>query len=303
MKKSSRGGIEKMKERYGYFFVAPWIFGIIVFVINPLFSSIYYAFTDISIVEGGIATKFTGLKQIRYLLVEDPDYIDLVTSSLGTLLTSLPIIISMSMILAIVLNQRFKGRTLARCVFFLPVIINSGPVMSVLANYTMQEGLSSSFGAGEAPTEAYMQVINFQEILYRLNLPDSVNSLMSGYLSDTFNLIWSCGIQIVLFVAGLQSIPTQLYEVGKVEGASKWEEFWYITVPMMGRTILLVSFYTMVELFVEKSTVVSRAIVIIKTQAYDKASAMLWLYFIAVGIIMSFILFVYNKLCLKRWES
>lgn len=302
MKKRSRG-IEAIKRRYGYYFVAPWLLGLAIFVIKPLVMSFYYSFTNVRMVEGGISTEFAGLKWINYLLKEDAEFIDQALTSLTDLLTSLPIILSLSMILAIVLNQKFKGRMIARSIFFLPVIIAAGPVMGVLAEFTMAEGLSSSFGAADSPTAAYMQVIDFQDILYRLELPASLNNFVSGYLSDIFNLIWSCGIQILLFVSGLQTIPAQLYEVSKVEGASVWEEFWYITVPMLGRTILLVSFYTMVELFIEKSTLVSKAIELIRKQSYDRGSAMLWLYFILVGVIMSLILLIYNKLCLKRWES
>lgn len=302
MKKRSHG-IESIKQRYGYYFVAPWLFGLAIFVIKPLVMSFYYSFTNVRMVEGGISTEFAGLKWIKNLLMEDADFIDQALSSLTDILTSLPIILSLSMILAIVLNQKFKGRMIARSVFFLPVIIASGPVMSVLAEFTMAEGLSSSFGGAESTAAAYMQVIDFQDILYRLDLPSSLNKFVSGYLSDIFNLIWSCGIQILLFVSGLQTIPAQLYEVSKVEGASVWEEFWYITVPMLGRTILLVSFYTMVELFIENSSLVSRAIELIRKQTYDKGSAMLWMYFILVGIVMSLLLAIYNKLCLKRWES
>ena len=302
--KIKKHGIESIKQRYGYLFVAPWLFGIAVFVLKPLCLSIYYSFTNTKVVAGGISTSFAGLKWIKYLLFSDPDFIDDMVASLLKMLTSLPIIISLSMILAIVLNQKFKGRMIARSVFFLPVIISAGPVMTVLSSFTMNQELSSSFGASDVSAAAtYMEVIDFHEILLRLNLPDAVNSFMSGYLSDTFNLIWSCGIQILLFVAGLQTIPAQLYEVSKVEGATVWEEFWYITIPMMGRTILLVSFYTMVDLFVENSSLVNKAIELMRKQVYDRVSATLWMYFIFVAIVMSAILLLYKKICLKRWES
>lgn len=301
MKKRLKG-IESIKRRYGYYFVAPWLFGLAIFVIKPLAMSFYYSFTNVRMVGNGFATEFAGLKWVKYLLKEDAEFINSALSSLVDILTSLPIILSLSMILAIVLNQKFKGRMIARSIFFLPVIIASGPVMSVLAEFTMAEGLSSSFGGVDSPTATYMQVIDFQDILYRLDLPAKLNDFVSGYLSDIFNLIWSCGIQILLFVSGLQTIPAQLYEVSKVEGASVWEEFWYITVPMLGRTILLVSFYTMVELFVEKSSLVSQAIELTRKQVYDKSSAMLWMYFIMVGAVMSLLMALYSKLCLKRWE-
>lgn len=302
-KRKHKGGIEAIKQRYGYWFVAPWLFGIAVFVLKPLATSLQFAFSDVSFAGNGVETGFQGLKWFRYLLAEDPDYIDRALASLASILTSLPIILSLSLVLSLILNQKFKGRMLARSIFFLPVIISSGPVMSVLATFSMSENLSASFAASDTVQSVYMEVIDFQEILMRLNLPDSINSLMTGYLSDTFNLIWSCGIQILLFVAGLQSIPEQLYEVGRVEGASAWEKFWYITVPMMGRTILLVAFYTMVQQFGTGSQLVDSATTLLRKQVYDRSSAMLWLYFLCVGLVMAAILWLYRKLCLNRWES
>lgn len=147
-----------------------------------------------------------------------------------------------------------------------------------------------------------MNVIDFSALLERLELPDQISSLMQTYLSNTFNLIWSCGIPILLFVAGLQTIPAQLYEVGRVEGITAWEEFWYITVPMMGRIILLVIFYTMVDLFITNSPLVNDVITVIGRQDYSKSSAMIWPYFLIVGFVIGLVVIIYNRLCLKKWE-
>ncbi|MDR1891697.1 MAG: sugar ABC transporter permease, partial [Oscillospiraceae bacterium] len=288
MKRKTGGGIEAIKRRYGWYFVAPWAFGVILFVLVPLFSSFYYSLADIAMRPEGLQADFVGLQHYKKLFLEDPDYINQVTQSLSSLFTSVPIVIALSMILAIVLNQKFRGRMFARAVFFLPVIIASGAVMKVLTGFSMSDTVSASAGisGGEAMSE-YMQIINFSDMLHHLNLPQNVNSLIGGYLSNTFNLIWNCGVQVLLFVAGLQTIPEQLYEAGKVEGISPWEEFWYITVPMLGRVIMLVLFYTMVELFIEKGTVVSTAIRNISVNlAFSRGSAMLWPYFAAVSLII-----------------
>ena len=295
-------GIESLKSRYGYLFIAPWLFGAVVFLLGPLLSSIYYSFSDVSITAEGLTPTFVGLKWYKYALLEDPTFIDLAVSSLSELFTSLPIILAISLLLALVLNQKFHGRMLARAVFFLPVIISSGVVMNVLSSFTMTEGLTGSF-SGETAAVSYMQVIDFEEILTMLQLPSALNSLMANYLSDLFNLLWSCGVQILLFVAGLQTIPAQLYEVSKVEGASKWEEFWYITIPMLGNTILLVGFYTMIELFVEKSALVTKASGYIREQVYDRSSAMLWLFFSAVGVVMTIVFLLYKRFCLRKWSD
>ena len=137
-----------------------------------------------------------------------------------------------------------------------------------------------------------------------MQLPQQVTALFSKYLSNVFDLIWSCGIQLVLFLSGLQSIPTQLYEVSKIEGATKWEEFWYLTVPMLKDVILLVMVYTMIELFTAiDNPVIAQAYSIMKNdQIYDSSSAMLWGYFLVVGAVMGLVLLIYNRCCLRRWE-
>lgn len=301
--KIKKQGIEANKRRYAYIFVSPFIFGIIVFVLIPLIQCFIYSFSDVTMSPEGLKLTFTGLKYYKYLFLEDAYYIDIMAGSMTSLFTSIPMVVALSMILALILNQKFRGRLLARMVFFLPVIIASGAVMKILASFSMQENMvSSGTGAAEQQAAQYMQVIDFAAILEQLNLPEQISSLIQTYLSNTFNLIWSCGIPILLFVAGLQTIPAQLYEVGKVEGITAWEEFWFITVPMMGRIILLVLFYTMVDLFISKSALVNNVINEINRQNYSKGSAMIWPYFLLVGIVIGIVVIIYDRLCLKKWE-
>lgn len=303
MKSLRRGGINAIKRRYAYLFLAPWICGIIIFVLEPIFKSVSYSFANVTISQEGLRAEYTGLSNYKELFLKDPEYVNRLTGSLSSLFTSLPIVIALSMVLALVLNQNFKGRAFARSIFFLPVIIGSGAVMTILASYNMNGQISASVGMAEGQQAAeYMQIIDFSDLLHKLNLPEGINKLMSGYLENCINLIWNCGVPILLFVAGLQTIPEQLYEVGKVEGISVWEEFWYITVPMMGRIILLVLFYTMVELFIEKSNLIDWAVLRIRQQDYSMSSAMLWPYFLIVGAVIGAVIFLYSKLCLKKWE-
>lgn len=301
MKKRSKG-IEAIKCRYGYMFVAPWILGIIIFVIVPLVTSVIYGLSDTTMTEQGLKVNFTGFDNYYKLFAESADYTNLMAESFSGLFTSLPIIVALSMMLALILNQKFAGRTFARAVFFLPVIIGSSVVMAKLSSFSMQQGIMETGGMTASESSTYMNVINFSELIEKLNLPENIGKLITGWLSDTFNLIWSCGIQILLFVAGLQTIPEQLYEVGKVEGITKWEEFWFVTVPMLGRVILLVVFYTIVELFVERSSLVSKATALLLQQDYSTSSAMLWPYFFLTGVIIAIIVFIYKKLLLNRWE-
>ena len=301
--KIKKRGIEANKRRFAYIFVSPFIFGIIVFVLIPLIQCFIYSFSDVSMTPEGLKLTFTGLKYYKYLFIEDAYYIDIMAGSMTSLFTSIPLVVALSMILALILNQKFRGRLLARMVFFLPVIIASSAVMKILAGFSMQENMvSTGSGAVEQQAAQYMQVIDFAALLEQLNLPEQISSLIQTYLSNTFNLIWSCGIPILLFVAGLQTVPVQLYEVGKVEGITAGEEFWFITVPRMGRIILRVLFYTRVDLFISKSALVNNVIDEINKQNYSKGSAMIWPYFLLVGIVIGIVVVIYNHLCLKKWE-
>ncbi len=297
-KLKKRRGIEQLRSMYGRMFVLPWVIGLILFFFLPLLKSIWYAFCDVSITDTGFATKFVGIKWFKFALNEDPKYLNTLRDVIAAFAVELPIILALSLILAIILNQKFKGRVFARAIFFLPVIIATGIIMAKLTGPGMTISLVASTG-GESN---YGSMIDFDGILGNLGLPEEIDKLISGYIGDIFNLLWSCGIQIVLFIAGLQTIPEQLYEVSKVEGASKWEEFWYITIPMLGNSILLVMVYTMIDLIVQDRGVIKMAFALMQNATYDKSSAMLWFYFVVIGAIMAAIMAVYNFFCLRKWS-
>lgn len=300
-RKKKAKSLEAARSRYGYQFVAHWVVGLILFFIIPIVDSIRYSFSEMTVNPGSIDTKFVGLAHYKEMLVSNASYLNNVRNSIASLFTSLPIIIALSLILAVVLNQKFRGRIVARGIFFLPVIIATGVVMSVLRSENVYLPL---FNVSSGAEYEYGGMIDFNSILLNLQLPEQIRKLFATYLGNVFDLIWSCGVQIVLFLSGLQSIPTQLYEVSKIEGASKWEEFWYLTVPMLKDVILLVLVYTMITLFTAlDNPVISQALSIMQdSQIYDKSSAMLWGYFIVVGAVMGLILLAYDRFCMRKWR-
>ncbi len=300
-------GIESKKSFYGRMFILPWEIGMVLFFIVPLFQSLWYAFCTVYIDAGGFPTEFTGLYNIRELFTTNTTYKTNLMTSLGDFFTSLPIIVIVSLIISIVLNSNFKGRAVFRGIFFIPVIVATGVVMTLLTKSWGSYGaiIQLSATAGE---DVYSAVgtgggMDFTELLNSLNLPEDVTSMMNGIITDIFNTLWSCGIPIILFLAGLQSIPAQLYEASKVEGATKWEEFWYITLPMLGNTLLLVIVFSIIELFTQSNNVVITQAYELMLQAnYFDSSAMLWVFFAIVGVILTLVITLYSKLCLKRWE-
>jgi len=293
--KKSRG-IESLRSRYGYTFVAHWVFGLIMFFIVPVITSFIYAFSNISILATGFDPNFVGLANFNEILFENPDYLTNMRDAIGSMFYSLPMVVALSLILAVLLNQHFPGRTIMRIIFFLPVILSSSVVVNLLSDPNLGQQVFNLSTDGEG-------IMNYQEILGNLELPQQINDMLIFFLSNAVMLIWNCGVQTILFLAGLQSIPSSLYEVSKIEGANKWEEFWKITIPMLRHVISLVIIYTMISLFTaSNNAIMTASISLMAATDYGVASAMLWFYFVIVLAVIGLVLLAYNRLCLKKWE-
>ncbi len=296
--KRKKRSIEYLKSRDGLIFVSPWIFGFIVFFAFPLIQSIIYSFSEVTVVSGDVASNLIGISNYRNILVSDPNYLTYVKSSLTSFAYSLPIIMVLSLVLALFLNQKFTGRLFFRALYFLPVIIATGTVMDIMFSTTSEDisnmGISASLTAG---------MFSIEELTQWLGLNAEIATYVNIIVNNIFDLVWSCGIQIVLYLAGLQSIPSTLYEASRVEGATKWEEFWFITFPMLGRITLLVGVFTMVELIINSRNSIMKSIyALMRSGTYDRSSAMLWFYFLVAGAIMALIVLLYNKVLMKRWN-
>jgi ABC-type sugar transport system permease subunit len=294
-------GIEHRKSRYAYLFLLPWTVGVIVFFVVPMFKSLWYAFCKVKLECGGFVSEFIGTENFRYALKDDPNYVDNLISSFNSFVISLPLIVSLSLILAIVLNRKFHGRLFFRALYFMPVIIASGVVMNFLNGDSLSLGSVASAGSAAYTTST----IDFIDILYKLNFPDKLTELIASYLDSIFGLIWNCGVPIVLFLSGLQTISPQLYEASMVEGANSWEEFWFITLPMMLNVILLVIVYVALDLFTSESNlVISQAYDLMKSKViYDTSSAMHWFYFVMIALILGVFILILYKTLFKKWQQ
>ena len=300
MKKKTRS-LNKVRSRYGRLFILPWEIGFVLFFLLPLGQSVLFSISKVSITVDGFKTDFLGLEKYRYILFSDPVYFSNIKSTVISFLFSMPIIVILSLILAMILSQKFRGRLIARAMFFLPVIIATGVVMNILNRNLSQAQMIDVQGAGNTYISG---LIDFDRILTGLGFPASVTGLMGQYIAQIFDLIWNCGIQTVLFISGIQTIPDQLYEVSKVEGATKWEEFWFITFPMLAQVVVLVMIYTAVDLFMSNSNPVIDQIynLLINQQNYDTSSAMLWMYFLIVGVLTGGMFWIVRRGLVKRWE-
>ena len=300
MKKIKKNrGIDAIKDKYGQLFTTPWFIGIIIFFLIPMVQSIYFSFSEVTVVPGGMDISFVGLKNYKNILFEDPDYLKNLSEATTSFLYQIPVILLLSLVLALFLNQKFRGRLFFRALFFLPVIIATVTVITWLFRTTDSD--LNNLGVSESYTASMFSV---KDIIGWLQIDGRIAEYITRTISKIFDLIWSCGIQTVLFLAGLQSIPGTLYEASRVEGATKWEEFWFITFPMLSRVTLLVTVFTIVEQMTStRIRMVSKTYSMMTAGTYDKTSAMLWFYFLAVGVLMGILLLVYERAFMRRWDN
>ena len=217
--KNVKLSLEGRKSLYGWIFVIPWVIGFLLFFFKPMVNSFWYSFNNLQITTEGIKTEFVKLTHWKYIFLEHSSYTMDLSDAIEKFLYTLPIIVFLSVCIGIVLNQNFKGRFVARAVFFIPAIVASGVVMELFAN------AGSTMNANSSANNFFASAIDFNSVITGLGLPDSITELLTSYVTQISTLIWSCGLQIILVLSGLQSISPQLYEVAKIEGATAWETF------------------------------------------------------------------------------
>ncbi len=278
----------------GLLFVLPFYVGFLVFFLKPLLESVVFVFSDVKVEIGGYHTTFTGLQNLRTIFLEDPDFGMNLTESLVQLLWQLPAIIIASLIIAVMLNSRFRGRTFTRMVFFLPVVMASGLVFRVI---DLDVAASNVMTGSVVANGSISYNDSFSEMLVQSGLNSELVSFFVGISNNVFDMLWKTGVQMIIFLAGLQGIPASLYEASTVEGATAWESFWKITVPMILPIMLLNVVYTVVDAFTDSNNpVMVQMITNANQMRHGWAAAMSWSYFAIVGVLLAMIMFVFSRL-------
>ena len=298
MKKRKQRGLVERQQWTGRKFVLIWEIGFVWFILLPLVKSFIYSFNNVRITTNGFELEFIGLEKYQFIFYESPSYVDNLTSSLSSFFTSVPIIFALSLILGIVLNQEFPGRLAFRTIFFLPVIMSTGVILDFIKSNEAANMMSSMATGGGAG------LINVVEIFDEMGLPQSVSELLSKYINTIVDLMWDCGVPIVLFIAGLQSIPASMFEAADVEGATSWERFWYITFPMLSNTSVLVLVFVAISFFVKSNNpVIDQAFTVLQEQqVYSTSAAMLWTYFGIVIVLSALAFLLIDRFVLRRWR-
>lgn len=243
----------------GYLFILPWLVGFIWFYARSLFMSVQFSFSNLTVNPGGGYTlDFAGLGNYIYAFRVHGSFKQILTTSVGNMLIDVPLITFFSLFMAILLNKNFKGRTLVRAIFFLPVILNSGAIMDAmdLARTMMSGGISSaSAEMAQATAGNGVSIQYYVQMFASLGLPDQIIEYIMRAVSRISDIINASGVQIIIFIAALQSIPGALYEVAKIEGATAYETFWKVTFPMVMPHIITNVVYTVVDSFADSDVV------------------------------------------------
>lgn len=295
MKKKKRAGrrlsFSQQRALCGFLFCLPFVAGFLLLFLAPMIQSIRYAFSTIQLGQTGMTLSFVGLKNFRTALFADPEYVRTIAESVGSMVLQVPVILVFSLFISLLLNQKFRGRTLARAIFFLPVIVVSGIILEILST----DYLSTAIMSGEETIGAF-RGMESHDILVAMGIPQQLIDLMIPVVYDIFNLVWSSGVQILMFLAGLQTIPSSLYECAKLEGATGWEMFWKITFPLISPMLLMNVVYSVVDFFTTSANPVIR---MINQQTgnmrFEYAAGLSWMYLLVVLVLLGIVYKLMSK--------
>ncbi len=282
----------------GLLFVLPFLIGFFFIFLPLITESLQYSFSNMEVsLDGYVLTKAAenGLEHYIRAFAIDPDFNLQLLSSIGGMLVQIPLVLIFSFFAANLLNQKFFGRTAARSVMFLPVIISSGVIIALETSDLLVSTLSTT---SELTGSELASALNMTQFLYEYTaLPVSVIDFLSSAVTGLYDIIIASGIQILIFLAGLQSISPSLYEASSMEGATQWENFWKITFPMISPLILVNSVYTVVDLFTNDNNEMMAEIkrTIFTEIDYGYGSAMAWIYFVCIAVIIAVVGGVISK--------
>lgn len=295
MKKQKKlAGLQKRKAISGYIFILPFIIGFLAFMVNPFFKSLYMSFCDVEISGQGVNNVYVGVSNYVRAFTVDTEYNRKLVEEISKMCVNSLAIMVFSFFVALILNQKFKGRALVRAIFFLPVIISSGVILGVEYDNSL---LSSVQAVIEEETNAASITGALKEILVTSGVGSRAFEQVFEVVDGIYDVAISSGIQIIIFLSGLQTISESMYEAAAIEGCTGWESLWKITFPMVSSLFLVNWIYTIVDSCMKSNNEVMEKIsdTMIKKLNYGFSSAMAWTYFVIVIVIIGISSLIISK--------
>lgn len=284
--------VENRKKIGGYLFTLPFVLGFVFLFVYPFMQSVVFSFNRLVLDSNGYTLEFVGLSNYIYALMENTDFVETLTETLLNMFAELPVILGFSLFAAVILNQKFKGRTLARVIFFLPVIYGAGVVLKMEQNDYVTQLMRHSDNLFMFSGDALRSLLSSVRVV-----PDWMVNYVMDAVENIPTVIRSSGIQILVFLAGLQSISPEVYEAAKVEGATGWESFWLVTFPMISPLIITNTVYTIVDSLTSATNPLVDMIKneTISSRGYGASTAMSTIYFLVIAIILGIVFKLISK--------
>lgn len=289
------------QKLWGVIFLLPLTVGFVYFFFIPFITTIIYSFSNVQNTGEGIVTIGVGWENFKYAFSEDPTFNEtLVSSMLGTAL-DIPIILIFSLLMAVILNTKFRGRALVRAIFFLPVIFNSQAIdVAAASSQALQDAINAT------TTDLFASMFNFNDFLVNANIPAGFVGYLSGATERIYDIVSFSGVQILIFLSGIQSVPKHLYEAAKIEGATQYEIFWKITFPMVSPLMLTAGVYTVVDSFLRSPIIAilkdfNNANKIVTSTGFELTNygvnaAMSWIYSLASLLILGVVVLIISRM-------
>ena len=304
-KKRKVASLDRKKARAGWVFVLPFVIGFVLVYLPILWDSIYMSFHSLHIVTGGGFTlEFVGLENYSKALFEDPGFVQTLVTGLGELAFDIPAILIFSLFMAVMLNQKMAGRAAFRAIFFIPVILSTGIMEAIEGQNilgTMMESNESIDGSGSSAANQIVSVMDIERLFSSMKMGQGLVTIVVNIVNQIYDIVNRSGVQMLIFLAGLQSISPAIYGACRIDGCTSWETFWKITFPMISPMILVNGVYTIIDSFTTNSNSVMAYInsVYQGSEGQVLSSAMAWMYFLivmailaaAVGIFSAFVFY------------
>jgi len=293
-KRKRYASLDKRKSRAGWFFVLPFVLSFLILYVPIIFESIRLSFYRMRpIIGGGFELEPVGFLNYQEALFVDPDFVRTLTSGLQQLAFDIPAIVIFSLFMAVLLNQKMVGRAAFRAIFFIPVILSTGLMESIDAQNTLNEYMDSASGindgSGESVATDLVSALDVERLFANMKVGTELVTYVTTMINNIYDIVNRSGVQMLIFLAGLQSISTAIYESCQIDGASAWETFWKITFPMISPMILVNGIYTIIDSFTTESNQVMTFIsgIYNTTDGNVISSAMSWMYFLIVMLIIA----------------
>ena len=279
--KNKLAGLQRRRAIAGYIFISPFIVGFLVFMVKPFFQSLYMSFCTVEVGAGNFEPIWKGLDNYIRAFRIDPEFTRLLTEEVSRMVIDSLAIMVFSFFVALILNQKFKGRALVRAIFFLPVILSSGVILGLETDNSLMAQVQVAI---EENTTGMSITAAVENILRTAGVGVRAFETVFEIIDNIYNIAISSGIQIIIFLSGLQTISTSMYEAADIEGCTKWESLWKITFPMISSMFLVNWIYTIIDFCMRSDNEVIEKItkVMVEQINYGFSSAMTWIYFLIV---------------------